>query len=851
MALFEGEDLVDVTTPDGRTLKLPRTVVPAGMMPPQPPPEPQSGPVDFTDPTVYSSIPEQPVPSVTAGMTIAPDGSVTQPPAPVETPAPPREIPMPKVAVPSTPAEVARANRAYDQKQAKAAKTQAAAQNSPQGQMSGAEAQTQNAIDAQKAAAADMSTVEAAAQDILANAQAEHNAKIDKHLGDQAAAANAAMQAEEAKRVEIDGLRKKIAGTKINRKSDHPIINALGIALANIGAAMNGDKSAPGLELFWRALDRKVAAQMADLDLMEKTYGLEKDSLAALKDTNGRRLETFNTLISGEVDKAKRHLEEIAAKSASDKTRASAKMLIAQLDERGAAAHQDAVRWGLEYNQRAQQHKDQMGLGWFNAKENKRQNIASESLRREEMYLDWQKYLGNVKASGDAEAYKAQLKMSDEVSKRGVRDMNGDLFLTPAGRQQMEAAKQLEDQAAQIEEAGKADPMGFSVKNGAARVAMMREKAAQLRGEAQITGAAVARNDTEAIAVSNMISSGQSVVQLIDGIKQIAAEAGRGALNRTDAQVKLRAMFQQLKPGLKEAWQLGAWDKGSAALVESIIGADPTSEWNAGALGAVLGRKMYEDPKAFMGGLDSVAEDLERKAKNKLVGIGVKFGTKDKVLGRTAAMPVTPEGAASAAISQGQTPVEQANGLRDAGPASFITDRFRFTSREDKADAAEQSGSMKYQGLDTGKQEQGFDTLMKAYKSGDAKAGDALVAKTLAEQARPELATSLAHNLRDYAPDLYVKMRAGLKEGSPLDQQLSYEEKTRIGVAQLDTPMLVQQVLVSRTPDGKVTDQEGFKDLSRRATSGDKDAQRALLDIAQRKSFNDRLPQGSVFKGAQ
>ena len=35
MALFQGEEMVDVTTPDGRTLTLPRSLVPQSMMPQQ------------------------------------------------------------------------------------------------------------------------------------------------------------------------------------------------------------------------------------------------------------------------------------------------------------------------------------------------------------------------------------------------------------------------------------------------------------------------------------------------------------------------------------------------------------------------------------------------------------------------------------------------------------------------------------------------------------------------------------------------------------------------------------------------------------------------------------------------
>jgi hypothetical protein len=311
---------------------------------------------------------------------------------------------------------------------------------------------------------------------------------------------------------------------------------------------------------------------------------------------------------------------------------------------------------------------------------------------------------------------------------------------------------------------------------------------------------------------------------------------------------------------LKEAWQLGAWDKGSANLVASIIGQDPSSDWNTGAIGSVISQKMYENPNSFRERLDSVAEGLERAAKNRMVQLGNKFGSDEKVFQRDQGLDLnTPEAKAGEAIAEGKTPKEVAEGLRTTGSgtlsklSTFAADRLRFVSREDQAAAAEERGSLKYPGL--GKtQEAGFDTYLKAYKAGDPKAGDALVAKvtTLASD-RPDTAIALAHNIRDYAPDLYTKMRSTIPKGGELDKQLDYEEKSRIGSSMVPTPNLATAIASTLDADGKVTDQESWKELARRATSGDKDAKRALLDITTRSQnikYQKSLPAGSIFKQA-
>lgn len=835
MAIFQGEELVDVPTPDGRVLKLPRSVVPASVLQ-------QIGqttsPVGPVGPTAYT--PETPgpgpeVPSVTGGQLPTEQSQV------VETaPAPPPDQVV--ATVDNTPEAVAKSNKAFE-KQQKAQAVQAA---SAAGQVTAA-ANKQDAATANQANAIDQQAlVEGAAQDMMGRSVAARNAAIDDIMKKRAEDAQKNLDAEDAKAAEIDALRKKIAGTKIDRSADHPLLGLLFVALAGAGQAIDKKTGPnPALEAYYQAVDRKVAAQTADLDQMARVYGMTRDELTDMKDKSKRRLEFFNTMIAGEIDKGARALEEMAAKSASEKTKANAKVMIADLQARAQEKATDALHWGLDYEQKDRHQQQQIGLGYANLKESKRHNMQEEQLKREDMYLDQQKYLAGLKAKGDEEAYKAQLKQTEEVGKRGVRDLNGDVVLTPEGKAKMDQAKQLEDQANQLEESGKVDPLTFSVKGGKGSVDMMRQRASQLRGEASLSNVVLAHSDTEAVTVSNMLSSGQSTVQLIDGIKQLADQAGRGLIKRDQMQAKVQAMFSELAPNLKEAWQLGAWDKGSANLVKEIIGADPSSEWSAGTLGAFISRKMYEDPQNFKGRLDTVADGLERAAKNKMVNLGAKYGKDDRVFSRSAAADISPE---AAKISQARSGTELLQNADEVNPAIGAARKIAYPFSPGFKAEAEQLQSTKYVGLSKD-QEAPFESRLQAYKKGDKRAGEELVALAVeASQSRPDLALPMLKNMQTFAPKLYEQARTAMPADSTTAKQFDAEEKQRIGTAAFPTDKLRQDVMMSIDSDGKITDQDGFRELVQRGRAGDKAASKAVLDAINTSGANRTLPKGSTFR---
>ncbi len=592
MALYEGEEMIDVPTPDGRVLKLPRSLVPASMMPQQIAPQP--GPINIPAPAPAQ---EAPAPMLAPPSDEAPADVVEGGSSVVEMGEPEtRRV---------TQQQLRKEQDTLKSRQAKAEKQAAARAATPQGKMEASEAQQNEAVANQEAAIYGQADIQAAEDDVVARAKEARDAEIDKHYLARNTEAQANLQAEEAKMGEIESNRKKIANFKIDRTADHPVMLAVFAALAGIGQGMQGKEITSG-KIILDAIDRKVAAQESDLDRMGQVYGMTKDELAMLKEKSKSRLEFHNTMIAGEVDKAVRHIETITARSASAKTKANAVSIIAELHARAADKSVEAMRWGLDFEQKAKHHKDQIGLGYSNLAESKRSNRAREQMEREKMYLDSQKALAADKAKGDQATAEARMKSMEEVEKRGLKDVDNKYLLTPAGRAKMEQAIELEKEATALESTGAMSQAQQS------RAALLRQKADVLRGDAQSMDVVKARSDTQAGNMSMKYAAAQTMMDTVDEIKMLYDQAGRGYITVTKLQEELKAKHQLLAVAAKDAWQLGAWDKGSAALVASIIGQDPTSEWNTGALGALWNKQMIKDPEGFKNRLDAGQRALDR-----------------------------------------------------------------------------------------------------------------------------------------------------------------------------------------------------------------------------------------------
>lgn len=843
MAIFEGEEMVPITTPDGRTLTLPRSLVPSSMMPGAPQQIGAPVPAGFADePPQWAPAG---TPSVTGGQlppglvpelgNEVPDSGIVE-----EAPPPPREF----VAgtIDNRPQTVAASNKKHAAGQAK----QAAHRASPQGQMAASVSRTEGAIANEAVAVASAADVDAAGQLMVADAQHERNEAIDKLLIKRNEDAQAALAAEDAKRGEIEGFRKKIAGTKIDRKHDSPVMAAIGIMLIALGRARDGIKDGknPGIDIYFEAIDRKVAGQMADLDQMGKIYGMRKEELDSLKARGKNKLEMHSMMVAGEIDKSVRHIEELVSRTGSQKTKESAKIAIAQLQQRAAEKSENALRWGLDFEQKEKAEKNQNSRFYSGLAETKRSNRMGEQLKREDMYLDYQKAMAAARATGGDAAMKARIELVKDNKRLGLNNViTKEPLLTVQGRAMLAEAEKAEAEAASI--AGLEGQHFDPVARGAAigRAQMLKEKASQLRGEAHISHQVQHRDPTQAGALQGQYSTVQSMTTAVDEIKDLYEKEGRRYVYTTPGQAALQSKMVGVLMDLKNAWQLGVLSKQDTALIEKAMGEkDPIDGWTPGAIAERLNVQLGKDPEGFKAALDTIVA----KAQNKvyLDMNGTNFGgTKEELFYHRRPMGDTPESKAIETLSKDKTPLELENDVRGAGTARKALDKVVYpfgggSSLEGKASAAAESGSLTHPGLSEAGG-QSFDTLFKAHKSGsNPRAGDLLIAQATSNATeRPELALATLRNLRNNEPDLYVKARAALPPGK-VSEQLDAEDKQQIAVSGLNPVQLRMHALIGDT--------ESQKELARRASTGDKQSQ-AELDVVIKQKHQMSLPSGSVF----
>lgn len=748
MALFEGEDLVDVTV-DGRTVKLPASVAGA-MQLPQPPAQQVApgGPAPAELPGFQPTGAQTPPPDQKP----APQGGSSDYPSyqPTIGATPSYAQETPPTAPPQPDFQVAAPQPAAKQAAPKPPTTQQ--------KLDGAIDTQQQQIEKQAQAGIDASNIEAAGHAMIGDAYARRNAEIDKLMAKRAEDANADQAATDAKMSEYTTLKDKIANTKVDREVHHPVLAAISLALGAIGQAMMGSDKNAALDVLWKTIDRRVEGQMSDIEKMKSIAGMTKEEVASLREKASNRLAMHNMLIAGESDRAAKQVEEMVARTQSETVRANGTALAAQLRERGAVAVQNAAQAQLQHDQRERFQKQDMGYKYASLKQNQNQFDADMQFKREKEYLDFNRALAAERAKGGEASAKAMMEMQKDNETRGIRNiLNATPLLTPKGRAMLAEADKLSAEAAGLKVAGAVSPQA------ATRAQMLEDKASALRGEANVKEVLRHRDPTQAGRLTDLYTNTQSMTNLVDEIKGLYDKDGRAYIRTGPGQAALQEKQTALLMAMKNAWQLGVLSKQDTALLNQATGGDATKAWEWGNISHVLGLDMGTDPEAFKARLDSIISTAQEKTVLDLNGIG--YGGKKDVLFVRKYDPKLEDDPSVKATGEAladATPGERAADERSKGPARKALDRVFYragTSNEEAAQAAENSGSPRYLGLST-KQGDRFETLVRTYKTGDAKA------KARAEQGLTEMVTTnredltlaTMNNLREHAPDLYQKI---------------------------------------------------------------------------------------------
>lgn len=819
MALFEGEDLVDITV-GGRTVKLPRSVAGAMQLPETPQPQqvapggPAPAELPGFNPTGVQATPSDQQPAPQGGSsdypsyqpTIGATPSYAQETPPTAAPQPDFQVAAPQPAKP-------------------AAKTPAPKAPTTQQKLDGAVNEQQRQIENQAQAGIDASNIEAAGHAMVGEAYAKRNAELDKLYAKRAEDANADQAAADAKLNEYTTLKDKIANAKVDREVHHPVLAAISLALGAIGQAMTGGDKNVALDVLWKTIDRRVEGQMADIEKMKSVAGMTKEEIANLREKASNRIAMHNMLIAGESDRAAKQVEEMVARTQSDVVRANGMNLAAQLRERGAVAVQTAAQAQLQYDQREKFQKQEMGYKYASLSENKRQFNEDLQFKREKEYLDYNRALAAERAkSGDA-GMKAMMELQKDNETRGIRNVNdGSPILTAKGRAMLAEADKLSAEAAGLKVAGAVSPQA------ATRAQMLEDKASQIRGEANVKEVLRHRDPTQAGASSKLYATTQSIVSLTDDIKNLYDTHGRAYFETVPGQAAIQEKQTALLMALKNAWQLGVLSKQDATLLNQATGGDTTKAWEWGNIAHVLNIPAGTDPEAFKARLDAISSEARDATLLDLNSIG--YGGKaddlfirkhDPGLKKDPSVKAAGEGLADA------TPGELAADERSKGGARKVVDRVLYRAgqtNEEAAKSAEMGGSARYRGLSE-KQGDRFETLIRAYKTGDAKS-KARAEQGLEEWAlnkREDLSFSTMTNLRDHAPDLYQKMLAKL----PAAEDTTKEVKPTPG-QQLGAMAGEKQALPSVTGKANVRARLEEADATRKRATDMSNARGAAVD---------------------
>lgn len=513
MALYDG-DMINVSTPDGRTLTVPSSFAAQfpGLQQTPPPPEQALAPSPIGPPAMASpqeiAAPDLSDAGREAGAgpgAMAPQPGIPMLPPPNAATAGPITSPTqaPDAGAPNVPATPPPMTSAGLAKLGNAGVYNAES----------------DALDQRGAAISRAALVDANEATKVGNAMAARDAESQRILEQRNAAAQANQQAMDAKMLEYETNAKKIADVKIDRGLDHPILAAIGLALGSIGSAMNHQQGNPALDMLLKQVDRKVAAQMQDVGLQRDSLAQQRADLTMSRDLGKDRLAEYDQRRVAAIDQAARQIETIKAQSGSDRTKANADIALAGLNEEraktlGAAMQREQDRLTKEEQRKDTllMHKQSIGVQYA-AQAQAERHWKADSEEHKFEFDTGQKNLMKEKADALAEKYAAlgqkdKADKAKKVGEAGIWDPStGDVMLDPEGRKKIAQADSYEAQARTSK-----DP---------AQTQKLNEAAAALHESAQLNNAVVAPDKEAAAKLRPMVVAAQSITDELGTAEQL------------------------------------------------------------------------------------------------------------------------------------------------------------------------------------------------------------------------------------------------------------------------------------------------------------------------------------------
>lgn len=420
------------------------------------------------------------------------------------------------------------------------------------------------ALDDKAAAVKAAGTAEADKATTIGNFQSQ---VADEAARQTAARAKLAQDLETQRQQKLDqmmSMASQIQNTKIDREADHPVLAQIGIILGALGQTLNRSDHNLALDAFYKAIDRKVAGQMqnleikrGNLDTMRTQYGLQKDlDRDRLTDEDAHRIAY--------LDDAAKKMTAMGTQLESPIAKANMQSALADI----AAKRQDVIDNAAD-RIKAQQLAAQARQDRLNSEAASRAvTLRGQSLEDKRFYYGQAQQEREHMATISAQMLERGDKLSADRAKRvaelGVVDPNtGTLMLTPDGQRKMDQADQLEAAARKA-----TDP---------AQAQQFTQQAQQLRDYARINDAAIAQTTEGQKSAQKILAETSNAQKNIDAARSMI-EADPSTFNR-DEWAKVAVAMNGVKVNLAQL--MG--DRMSPKALESIddvTNFDPSSMYD-------------------------------------------------------------------------------------------------------------------------------------------------------------------------------------------------------------------------------------------------------------------------------
>ena len=639
-------------------------------------------------------------------------------------------------------------------------------------------------------------------------------------------------RAAEAKtQASLGSMRDRIANTKIDRTSDYPVLNWIGIALAGLGQALakKTDGKNPALEAMYAAIDRKVAGQMGDLNLLKDTYGLKRDELADIKANATSRKAMYETLYSAELEKWRIETLKQGARSNSERVKTRATELAAKLGMDGAAYLGQAVT-----SQRAEDHqKAQLQEQRAGRAESARQHNTSLAFQQKKHADDVAlAMMGKTDATNAAQA-KALAEQDKQNTETGVGNpTTGEFVLQPEGERKVAQAAKYDEEAAKLE-AGLKDVKPELQQAAQMRIQSLRQGAAGLRVEARSKDVWRAGDPKQVTEVITRVAGAQSVLSSIDSINNMAKDnGGLRWFKTTEGEAALQAAGVDLLMQLKEAYKLGVLAGPDMTLLEKVGAGDIGEMTKEKAAAFFTGGALGADPSTMLKKIEVIGTRVKERTIT-YARTNKYRGTTDDLFRRQTPVDKSASEASANIIGKEKTPFEEAKGHERGKVATYIYDEDAITGNIAKGlgnrttvDAQKDSlasGHKTYTSLSKGQGDE-FDKIWARATDKDPKvaaSGREELTRYALDGSRPGLQSGWLQAIEKKDPAVYEALLSKLPEESQVRQTLT-------------TPLpgkspTFEPGSVGHLAQLAITGQQGALDeISRRAAAGDQDAKNVL-----------------------